>query len=189
MRPDGGAALADADAEDRGPTQTGQRLRRLLQDVPAGERCPSTCLTPAVFNHLTCLFAPPLQVCGVLESLEQEYRREEDWCGGGDRQPEQLLPLINKHMEQKEAFLKVVEGAELWRRGGAELRLSDICMLNLTCSSYCLVSVATGVHAGQAERGGFPQVHPPQQRHHGEHLRPQRHRLRGYRGHRALQGT
>lgn len=43
----------------------------------------------------------------MLESLEQEYRREEDWCGGGERQPEQLLPLINKHMEQKEAFLKV----------------------------------------------------------------------------------
>lgn len=48
-----------------------------------------------------------LQVCGVLESLEQEYRREEDWCAGGERQPEQLMPLINKHMEQKEAFLKV----------------------------------------------------------------------------------
>lgn len=53
------------------------------------------------------LFCLSLQVCGVLESLEQEYRREEDWCGGGDRQPEQLLPLISKHMEQKEAFLKV----------------------------------------------------------------------------------
>ena len=52
------------------------------------------------------------QVCGVLESLEQEYRRDEDWCGGGERQgsrgqPEHLIPLINKHMEQKEAFLKV----------------------------------------------------------------------------------
>lgn len=56
-----------------------------------------------------CLTQPStcLQVCGVLESLEQEYRREEDWCGGGERQPEQLMPLINKHMEQKEAFLKV----------------------------------------------------------------------------------
>lgn len=43
----------------------------------------------------------------MLESLEQEYRREEDWCAGGERQPEQLLPLISKHMEQKEAFLKV----------------------------------------------------------------------------------
>lgn len=49
----------------------------------------------------------PPQVCGVLESLEQEYRREEDWCLAGERLPEQLLPLINKHMEQKEAFLKV----------------------------------------------------------------------------------
>lgn len=62
-------------------------------------------------NYLRLSVYPPvhpsLQVCGVLESLEQEYRREEDWCGGGDRQPEQLLPLINKHMEQKEAFLKV----------------------------------------------------------------------------------
>lgn len=60
--------------------------------------CLSVCLPPVRLS---------LQVCGVLESLEQEYRREEDWCGGGDRQPEQLLPLINKHMEQKEAFLKV----------------------------------------------------------------------------------
>ena len=57
----------------------------------------------------------------MLESLEQEYRREEDWCGGGDRQPEQLLPLINKHMEQKEAFLKVSRPirAQQLQRGGA----------------------------------------------------------------------
>lgn len=46
----------------------------------------------------------------MLESLEQEYRREEDWCGGGERQPELLLPLVSKHMEQKEAFLKVIGG-------------------------------------------------------------------------------
>lgn len=58
-------------------------------------------------------------MCGVLESLEQEYRREEDWCGGGDRQPEQLMPLINKHMEQKEAFLKV-------RRTGEALEGLDL---------------------------------------------------------------
>lgn len=61
----------------------------------------STCLPAYQPERLS------LQVCGVLESLEQEYRREEDWCGGGERQPEQLMPLINKHMEQKEAFLKV----------------------------------------------------------------------------------
>lgn len=79
---------------------------RTSQQVPV-------CLTASPVYLSTCvsLSLPPvclsLQVCGVLESLEQEYRREEDWCGGGDRQPEQLLPLINKHMEQKEAFLKV----------------------------------------------------------------------------------
>uniref|UniRef100_A0A3Q3DR01 DH domain-containing protein n=1 Tax=Hippocampus comes TaxID=109280 RepID=A0A3Q3DR01_HIPCM len=57
-------------------------------------------------NASAAFYRTSQQVCGVLESLEQEYRREEDWCGGGDRQPEHLLPLINKHMEQKEAFLK-----------------------------------------------------------------------------------
>uniref|UniRef100_A0A8P4G4Y4 Uncharacterized protein n=1 Tax=Dicentrarchus labrax TaxID=13489 RepID=A0A8P4G4Y4_DICLA len=57
-------------------------------------------------NASAAFYRTSQQVCGVLESLEQEYRREEDWCGGGDRQPEQLMPLINKHMEQKEAFLK-----------------------------------------------------------------------------------
>ncbi|XP_072305966.1 kalirin-like [Eucyclogobius newberryi] len=57
-------------------------------------------------NASAAFYRTSQQVCGVLESLEQEYRREEDWCGSGERQPEQLLPLINKHMEQKEAFLK-----------------------------------------------------------------------------------
>uniref|UniRef100_H3CM71 Uncharacterized protein n=1 Tax=Tetraodon nigroviridis TaxID=99883 RepID=H3CM71_TETNG len=57
-------------------------------------------------NASAAFYRTSQQVCGVLESLEQEYRREEDWCGGGERQPEQLMPLINKHMEQKEAFLK-----------------------------------------------------------------------------------
>ncbi len=77
---------------------------RTSQQVPLSI-CPSTVLPVCLSLYLpVCL---SLQVCGVLESLEQEYRREEDWCGGGDRQPEQLMPLINKHMEQKEAFLKV----------------------------------------------------------------------------------
>lgn len=53
-----------------------------------------------------------LQVCSVLESLEQEYRRDEDWCGSHDKlgtssDSDHLLPLISKHLEQKEAFLKV----------------------------------------------------------------------------------
>lgn len=48
----------------------------------------------------------------MLESLEQEYRRDEDWCGGHDKlgslaEIDHVLPLISKHLEQKEAFLKV----------------------------------------------------------------------------------
>lgn len=51
-------------------------------------------------------------MCSVLESLEQEYRRDEDWCGSHDKlgvsaDSDHLLPLISKHLEQKEAFLKV----------------------------------------------------------------------------------
>lgn len=52
------------------------------------------------------------QVCSVLESLEQEYKREEDWCGGADKlgpncETDHVTPMISKHLEQKEAFLKV----------------------------------------------------------------------------------
>lgn len=61
------------------------------------------------------------QVCSVLDSLEKEYRRDEDWCGStsvsDDKQnlthsgvtPDkaaQVSTLIVKHGEQKEAFLK-----------------------------------------------------------------------------------
>lgn len=54
-----------------------------------------------------------VQVCSVLESLEQEYRRDEDWCGSHDKlgtssDSDHLLPLLSKHLEQKEAFLKVL---------------------------------------------------------------------------------
>ena len=59
----------------------------------------------------------------MLDSLEREYKRDEDWCGGGtpadkmgavgsnasssgtDRAAA-ISQLINKHQEQKEAFLK-----------------------------------------------------------------------------------
>ncbi len=48
----------------------------------------------------------------MLESLEQEYKREEDWCGGADKlgpncETDHVTPMICKHLEQKEAFLKV----------------------------------------------------------------------------------
>ena len=48
------------------------------------------------------------QVCSVLDSLDREYRRDEDWCGGGGSpdKPQTIVQLIAKHQEQKEAFLK-----------------------------------------------------------------------------------
>lgn len=48
------------------------------------------------------------QVCSVLDSLDREYRRDEDWCGGGGspEKPQTIVQFIAKHQEQKEAFLK-----------------------------------------------------------------------------------
>ncbi|CAL7943982.1 unnamed protein product [Xylocopa violacea] len=44
------------------------------------------------------------QVRSVLDSLEREYKRDEDWCAG--EKASQMPVLIGKHQEQKEAFLK-----------------------------------------------------------------------------------
>uniref|UniRef100_A0A671T981 Kalirin-like n=1 Tax=Sinocyclocheilus anshuiensis TaxID=1608454 RepID=A0A671T981_9TELE len=62
-------------------------------------------------NASVAFYKTSEQVCNVLESLELEYRREEDWCGGNDKlgstaETDHVSPLINKHLEQKEAFLK-----------------------------------------------------------------------------------
>uniref|UniRef100_A0AAY4EBG9 non-specific serine/threonine protein kinase n=1 Tax=Denticeps clupeoides TaxID=299321 RepID=A0AAY4EBG9_9TELE len=62
-------------------------------------------------NASVAFYKTSEQVCSVLESLEQEYRRDEDWCGGHDKlgplaESDHVLPLISKHLEQKEAFLK-----------------------------------------------------------------------------------
>ncbi|XP_066996303.2 kalirin [Anabrus simplex] len=56
------------------------------------------------------------QVCSVLDSLEREYKRDEDWCGSSTEKMNTgpsstdkataVSQLINKHQEQKEAFLK-----------------------------------------------------------------------------------
>ncbi|CAG0901712.1 unnamed protein product, partial [Darwinula stevensoni] len=46
------------------------------------------------------------QVCSVLDSLEKEYSREEDWCSAEKASGSKLNQLITKHQEQKEAFLK-----------------------------------------------------------------------------------
>lgn len=41
----------------------------------------------------------------MLDSLEQEYKRDEDWCCEGTL-GDKISQLITKHQEQKEAFLK-----------------------------------------------------------------------------------
>ncbi|KAF7707997.1 triple functional domain protein-like isoform X2 [Silurus meridionalis] len=62
-------------------------------------------------NASVAFYKTSEQVCSVLESLEQEYKREEDWCGGSDKlgpnsELDHVTPMISKHLEQKEAFLK-----------------------------------------------------------------------------------
>ncbi|XP_074482922.1 kalirin-like isoform X2 [Sebastes fasciatus] len=96
-------------------------------------------------NASAAFYRTSQQVCGVLESLEQEYRREEDWCGGGERQPELLLPLVSKHMEQKEAFLKACTLA----RRNAEVFLkyihrNSVTMANISGHSMTGVTEVTG---------------------------------------------
>ncbi|XP_055358120.1 kalirin-like isoform X2 [Betta splendens] len=109
-------------------------------------------------NASAAFYRTSQQVCGVLESLEQEYRREEDWCGGGDRQVEQLLPLINKHMEQKEAFLKACTLA----RRNAEVFLKYIHRNSVTMANISGHSVTVSGVTGVTEVSGHSRV-PEQQ--------------------------
>lgn len=55
-------------------------------------------------------FFSSFQVCSVLDSLEREYKREDDWLSrhsSSDHDKVTLITqLIQKHQEQKEAFLK-----------------------------------------------------------------------------------
>ncbi|XP_032412006.1 kalirin-like isoform X2 [Xiphophorus hellerii] len=98
-------------------------------------------------NASAAFYRTSQQVCGVLESLEQEYRREEDWCAGGERQPEQLLPLISKHMEQKEAFLKACTLA----RRNAEVFLKYIHRNSVTMANISGHNVTVSAVMGVTE--------------------------------------
>lgn len=101
-------------------TDHASQRRRLWRQMPGGPSEP---------------VASCLQVCSVLESLEQEYKREEDWCGGADKlgpnsETDHVTPMISKHLEQKEAFLKVRSGP--WGAGASlhseGARLSEPCV-------------------------------------------------------------
>ncbi|XP_049267793.1 triple functional domain protein isoform X2 [Rhipicephalus sanguineus] len=74
------------------------------------------------------------QVYSVLDSLEREYRRDEDWCAAGDEMEgtdrgAQLAQLLTKHQEKKEAFLKACTMA----RRNAETFLK----YTARCSQHC----------------------------------------------------
>lgn len=74
------------------------------------------------------------QVYSVLDSLEREYRRDEDWCAGGEESEgtnrgAQLAQLLAKHQEKKEAFLKACTMA----RRNAETFLK----YTARCSQHC----------------------------------------------------
>ena len=62
-------------------------------------------------NMTSNIYSVYSQVCSVLESLEREYRREEDWCStekaNNSDKVTYMSQLLTKHQEQKEAFLKV----------------------------------------------------------------------------------
>ena len=64
-------------------------------------------------KYIYIIFLPYLQVCSVLDSLEREYRRDDDTIQkhltSNDIDRVTLITqLISKHQEQKEAFLKVI---------------------------------------------------------------------------------
>ncbi|KAK1798865.1 hypothetical protein P4O66_007150, partial [Electrophorus voltai] len=86
-------------------------------------------------NASVAFYKTSEQVCNVLESLEQEYRRDEDWCGAHDKlgsasNTDHVAPLISKHLEQKEAFLKACTLA----RRNAEVFLKYIHRNNVSMS-------------------------------------------------------
>lgn len=91
----------------------GQHFQAQSLTENAPQRCKSVPLGASAPPEPGTVSCP--QVCSVLESLEQEYKREEDWCGGADKlgpnsETDHVTPMISKHLEQKEAFLKVRAG-------------------------------------------------------------------------------
>ncbi|XP_077391202.1 triple functional domain protein-like isoform X1 [Festucalex cinctus] len=83
------------------------------------------------------------KVCHVLDCLEQDYQREDDWCGGADNlHPKceaDLTLRIRKHLEQKE----VLQGS------------NDTWKIVLQCYIFCHL----GVQYGQENRGYLLEVH------------------------------
>ncbi|UYV76149.1 TRIO [Cordylochernes scorpioides] len=88
-------------------------------------------------------------VCSVLDSLEREYKREEEWCTDG-AQEERLAQLLAKHHEQKEAFLKACTLAR--RTGHTFLKYSARCAQYYTSSGF---SATPTLHGPEAKVKGI----------------------------------
>ncbi|XP_060840380.1 triple functional domain protein isoform X2 [Rhopalosiphum padi] len=85
------------------------------------------------------------QVCSVMDSLEREYRREEDWCGGGTIEADKLGQLCTKHQEQKEAFLKACTLAR--RTAETFLKYTNRSLQYYSCTNQSIATVDTASEA------------------------------------------
>ncbi|XP_050432765.1 triple functional domain protein isoform X1 [Adelges cooleyi] len=81
------------------------------------------------------------QVCSVMDSLDREYRREEDWCGGGTIEAEKLGQLCTKHQEQKEAFLKACTLAR--RTAETFLKYTNRSLQYYSCANQSMAAMDT----------------------------------------------
>lgn len=134
-----------------------QALAALPCDVRLQQNC-ALCLDVAARSVA--------QVCSVLESLEQEYKREEDWCGGADKlgpnsESDHVTPMISKHLEQKEAFLKVTQLLPFGWRGTQLGELSNrpawldvvvYCFREILEQHLFSFPIMTGLHVSSAQR-------------------------------------
>jgi len=80
-----------------------------------------------------------------MDSLEREYRREEDWCGGGTIEPDKLGQLCTKHQEQKEAFLKACTLAR--RTAETFLKYTNRSLQYYSCTNQSIATVDTASEA------------------------------------------
>ncbi|KAL2084885.1 hypothetical protein ACEWY4_020403 [Coilia grayii] len=111
-------------------------------------------------NAAVAFYKTSEQVCGVLESLEEEYQHEEDWCGGGDKlgptsENDHVTPMISKHLEQKEAFLKACTLAR--RNADVFLKYLQRCSLHLASEPVHLPSDSAHMPSESAHCTGTQQ--------------------------------
>jgi hypothetical protein len=56
------------------------------------------------------------QVCSVLDSLEREYRREEDFCGSANASVNHVIGIILDHKSNREKIVLTLDCLIRWKR-------------------------------------------------------------------------